>query len=367
MADRVVVGMSGGVDSAVAAALLVQAGYEVVGVSMRLWDGGSAGGPARGCCSLDDFVDARRVAGRVGIPFYVMDFREEFERGVVEPFVAEYARGRTPNPCVACNQSVKFGALRGRAQELGASAVATGHYARVARAANGRWELRRGVDTEKDQSYFLFSLPSAALPHTLFPVGDLTKAQVRALAAEIGLPVAGKPDSQEVCFAPGRSHGAFVSRRLGPDGPRPGAIVDGDGAVVGEHAGVHTVTIGQRRGLGARGPAPRYVTAVDPERAVVQVGSHDALLAGGLVAEGVNWLVPEPPAAGAMLTVKIRSRHSGALVRIDEAVGDRFTVRAEVGLRAVTPGQAAVLYDGDRVVGGGWIARPLDAARVDRQ
>jgi len=353
MKPRVVVGMSGGVDSSVAAALLVEQGWDVIGVSMRLWNGGAES--ESGCCSLDDFVDARRVAHRLGIPFYVMDFQDEFRRAVVDPFVAEYAAGRTPNPCVRCNQFVKFGSFWQRARELGASHVATGHYARCERDAGGVWRLRRGLDPQKDQSYFLFATPAASLAHTLYPVGHLPKAEVRALAERFGLPVARKADSQEVCFAPGRLHADFVAAQLGDESPRPGAILDADGRVVGRHAGVHTVTVGQRRGLGLAGGPPRWVTRVDAADGTVQVGGEEDLRATGLQAGQVNWLVPQPPAPGTELTVKIRSRHPGARVRVAAAGADHFRLEALGELRAVTPGQAAVLYDGDLVVGGGWI------------
>lgn len=354
MAERVVVAMSGGVDSSVAAALLVQAGYDVVGISMRLWDGGESGS---GCCSLDDFLDARRVAQRLGIPFYVMDFQDEFRRAVVDPFVAEYAAGRTPNPCVRCNQFVKFGSFWERARDLGATRVATGHYARVERGADGDWQLRRGVDAQKDQTYFLFAMPRNDLARTLFPVGDRPKTEVRALAAELGLPVAAKPDSQEVCFAPGRLHSAFVAEQRGEQRPAAGPIVDGEGRVVGRHDGVHTVTIGQRHGLGLGGGPPRYVTAVDADSATVRVGGSEELLTDRLEATEVNWLVREPPRPGRVLSMKIRSRHPGVGVRITAADATRFSVAANGAMRAVTPGQAAVLYDGDQVIGGGWIGR----------
>lgn len=355
MTERVVVAMSGGVDSSVAAALLVREGYDVVGISMRLWDGGES---ASGCCSLDDFLDARRVAQRLGIPFYVMDFQDEFRRAVVDPFVAEYAAGRTPNPCVRCNQFVKFGSFWERARELGAQRVATGHYARISREDDGSFALRRGADASKDQSYFLFATSRHELAHTLYPVGGMPKAAVRALAEELGLPVAHKPDSQEVCFAPGRLHGAFVADRLGRDGPAAGPVIDRDGTVIGRHEGVHTVTVGQRRGLGLKGGPARWVTQVDAENATVYVGERSDLLAPRVTAGAVNWLTPEPPEVGMELTVKIRSRHAGAAARVIDSGPRHFCVEVLEEVHAVTPGQAAVLYAGDRVVGGGWIDSP---------
>jgi tRNA-specific 2-thiouridylase len=353
--QRVVIAMSGGVDSSLAAALLVEAGYDVIGVSMRLW----AGESDSGCCSLDDFLDARLVAEQLGIPFYVMDFRDAFQRAVVAPFVAEYGRGRTPNPCARCNQHVKFAGFWQRARELGADWVATGHYARVASSADGA-ALLRGRDDHKDQSYFLFGMDRAALAHTLFPVGDLTKPQVRSESERRGLSVAHKRDSQEICFVPKGQHAAFVAAQ-GGTAPRAGALVDREGREVGRHDGVHRFTIGQRHGLGLSGGAPRYVTAIDAASGTVHVGGDADVVGAGVVADEVNWLAPLP-APGTRVTVRIRSRFAPQPARVLHADEMGFTVLAESGLRAVTPGQAAVLYDGERVLGGGWIRGALRGA-----
>ena len=349
--ERVVAAMSGGVDSAVAAARCVAAGYEVIGISLRLLRGTEGH-----CCSLDDFHDARAVADRLGVPHYVFDMTEPFERHVIRPFVAEYLAGRTPNPCARCNEHVKFGLLWQRARELGASRLATGHYARIGvDPATGAPSLRTARDLAKDQTYFLFMLGRGQLERTLFPVGELTKVEVRAEAAALGLPVAGKAESMEVCFVADGDTAGFVERHAPPAALREGAIVDDAGRELGRHGGVHRFTVGQRRGLGLGGGARRYVTGLDAATGTVRVATGEGPGACGLVARGVSWAAGVPLAAGASLAVRIRHRHPPLPARLTAVRGDEvqvdFTDRGSV----VTPGQAAVFYQGDFVLGGGWI------------
>lgn len=353
--ERVVVAMSGGVDSAIAAARVVASGREAIGISLRLARDGSGS-----CCSLDDFHDAAAVADRLGIPHYVFDFRDQFTQQVVDPFVREYLRGRTPNPCARCNEHLKFGTLWERARELGATRLATGHYARIGRhPASGRPALRMAADGGKDQSYFLFMLDHQALARTDFPVGKLGKAEVRAEAARLGLSVAEKPESMEICFVPRRDTGAFVERHATAAACRPGVIEDDRGRTLGRHDGIHRFTVGQRRGLGLSGAEPRYVTRIEPARNVVVVGPRTALTSRGVCVAGVVWGEGIPPPAGSRLGVRIRHRHPLVEARLVHCQGDRATLRFEGGGPAVTPGQAAVFYQGDLVLGGGWIEEPL--------
>ncbi len=349
---RVVVGMSGGVDSSLSAVLLAEQGYDVIGVAMRLWEGETESG----CCSLDDFLDARLVAERLEVPFYVMDFRDEFRATVVSNFVEEYRRGRTPNPCVRCNHSVKFASFWDRARELDAEWIATGHYARRVDGPDGP-RLLRGVDRGKDQSYFLFSMGRAALARTLFPVGHMTKDEVRAEAERRNLPVANKPDSQEICFAPRGTHAAFVEAQSSSLPLRGGAIVDQAGVELARHAGVHRFTIGQRRGLGISAEQPLYVTGIDSASGDVRVGPDSEVRSAGLIASNPCWLA-DPPRAGTPVQVKIRSRFDPQPAVIKEISSSGFELESSA-LRAVAPGQAAVLYDGERVLGGGWIDRGI--------
>src|SRR5687768_6271274 len=350
---RIVVAMSGGVDSSVAAALLAEQGHDVIGLSMQMYD--QRGEQTFGsCCTLDDLYDARRVAAAIGIPHYILNFERQFEETVISNFVREYASGRTPLPCAHCNSDLKFSTLLDRALGLGAEHVATGHYARVEQRGDGRWLLRRSADCQKDQSYFLFSLTQAQLARARFPVGDLTKPQVRAEARRLGLNVAEKPDSQEICFVPTGDYAAFVAKKQ-PDVARAGAIVDERGKKLGDHGGVHRFTIGQRKGLGISAPQPLYVLKLDPATRTVVVGAREALEGTRLTASGVNWISLDEPRDWMRVAAQIRHRHAAAPARV-RALGDcRAELEFHSPQQAITPGQAVVFYDGDVVVGGGWI------------
>ncbi len=350
---RILCAMSGGVDSSTAAHLLVEGGHEVVGVFLRNGVEGADAPGARGCCSIQDARDAARVADRLGIPFHVLDYRAEFA-GLIEDFVAEYARGRTPNPCVHCNHALKFGRLFALAEALGAEAVATGHYARL---EGGR--LLRARDPQKDQSYYLFGLDPGRLARIRFPLGGLCKTDVRRIAAAAGLPTAEKPESQEICFVPGGDYRRLLARR---GRLSPGRFVDLEGRDLGPHQGYEAFTIGQRRGLPALG-RPAYVVAIRPERREVVVGPREALAAGGLEAAGLHWL-GEAPRPGARVEAQIRARHRATPARITALAGDRLSLAFEQPQDAVTPGQAVVLYRGDLVLGGGWIEAAVPRVAV---
>ena len=364
--ELIAVAMSGGVDSSTVAALLCRQGRRVVGLTMQLWNQRrlpelAGQGAAGRCCSLDDVYDARAVATALGIPYYVVNFEDRFERQVVKPFIEEYLAGRTPIPCTLCNNFIKFDQFLELAAGVGATRIATGHYARIRQdPETGRYQLLQGVDTAKDQSYFLFGLRQEQLARTLFPLGDLTKAQVRALARELGLPVADKGESQEICFVPNGDYPAFIEayfREQGLSPPRArGEIVTQEGAVLGEHEGVYRFTVGQRKGLGVAVGEPLYVIATEPARQRVVVGPAGELLRERLEASGVNWVSIAGLSRPRRAAVRIRHKHVAAPATL-YPTGDpeRVEVVFDEPQRAVTPGQAAVFYEGELVLGGGWI------------
>ncbi|MDX2038528.1 MAG: tRNA 2-thiouridine(34) synthase MnmA [Isosphaeraceae bacterium] len=358
MAARVVLAMSGGVDSSVAAHLLKQQGYDVVGLFMRTgahFD--DLERRAKTCCSALDAQDARAVADRLDIPFYALDFEREFGR-IMDDFADEYVRGRTPNPCVMCNIKLKFGKLWAYGKQVGADFVATGHYARIASAPDGSLRVARAVDPTKDQSYVLFGLRAELLPKVLLPVGGFAKSEIRELARDLGLPVHAKPDSQEICFIPDDDYLGFV-RRARPEIDNSGSLVDEDGRVLGKHAGIEGFTIGQRRGLGIALGEPRYVVQIEPVSKTVTLGRRESLDKPGLIAERFNWQGPVPTDPTACLA-QIRAQHRAVPATVQALDDARARVIFDQPQSAVTPGQIVAVYQGDLMLGGGWIESSID-------
>jgi tRNA-specific 2-thiouridylase len=373
MGRRVVLAMSGGVDSSVAAHLLKEQGYEVIGLFMRTGATASTGldeRRARTCCSASDARDAQNVADRLDIPFFALDFERDFGR-IMDQFADEYLAGRTPNPCVLCNIWLKFGKLWDYGQQVGADFVATGHYARMVRDSAGAPRVARAVDRDKDQSYVLFGLRRALLPHVLFPVGEYPKAEIRARARALGLPVHDKPDSQEICFVPDDDYLNFVRHRR-PERDTAGTIVDEDGTVLARHGGIEAFTIGQRRGLGIALGTPRYVVQIEPASRTVTIGPRDSLQRRGLEASSMNWHTP-PPVGRQPCLAQIRARHRAVPAtvtplpdeRADSQNRHRVRVWFDTPQTAITPGQVVTLYDDNLVLGGGWIKRAVDPATAN--
>jgi len=346
--------MSGGVDSSVAAWLLKEQGWDVIGVTMKLWPQDCMTRAEDKCCGPQAIADARGVAHALGVPHYVIDEAVPFERLVIDYFADEYRAGRTPNPCVMCNEKLKFGNLWDKATALGATFIATGHYAIVEHPSDGTPILRKGLDPKKDQSYFLFSLKESQLARALFPLGSLTKEEIRGIARKLGLKVADKEDSQEICFVPGKDYKAFLRDR--GETFQPGGFYDLQGNHLGPHDGIELFTIGQRKGLPGGGGTPRYVVDIDAASGRVILGGEEDLLCEEFTVGRVTWH-DEPPSTARRITVKVRHGHTGDDADVVAATEETAVVRPLAPLRAVTPGQAAVFYDGDKVIGGGWIAR----------
>lgn len=349
--------MSGGVDSSVAAYLLKEQGYEVIGVTMQIWQDEEEVIQEEngGCCGLSAVDDARRVAASLDIPYYVMNFKAEFKKNVMDYFVAEYLKGRTPNPCIACNRYVKWESLLKRSMEIGADYIATGHYAKITELPNGRFALKKSVTAAKDQTYALYNLTQYQLSHTLMPVGDYSKEEIRGIAEKIGLRTANKPDSQEICFIPDNDYAGFIDREAAGKVPPPGNFVLTDGTVIGQHKGITHYTVGQRKGLGIAMGRPVFVTEIRPDTNEVVIGSNEDVFGTTVYAKNLNFM-SIPDLEGDLEVIgKIRYSHKGAACTIRKVEADKIVCQFHEPVRAITPGQAVVFYDGDIVVGGGTI------------
>lgn len=365
MKKKVVVGMSGGVDSSVAAFLLKEQGYDVIGVTMQIWQDEKQAALEEngGCCGLSAVDDARRVAEALEIPYYVMNFKQEFKCKVMDYFVEEYINGRTPNPCIACNRYVKWESLLKRSMEIGADYIATGHYARIDRLKNGRYSLRMSKTSAKDQTYALYNLTQFQLSHTLMPVGEYTKDEIRQLANRLQLPVANKPDSQEICFIPDKDYAGFIEREAAADEmllkrmPKPGNFVTKDGQIIGPHKGITHYTIGQRKGLNLAMGHPVFVTEIRPETGEVVIGEHEDVFSNELVCANLNFMSIEKLTGKRRVLAKIRYSHKGEWCEIEQIDEDKVKCTFENPVRAVTPGQAVVFYEGEYVLGGGTILK----------